>query len=102
MRIVTNEELERLKSEGKVVFADFYAEWCQPCKALSGVIDGFYRKYKNITFVKVNLETTVEPKQLYNIRSIPTVIIFKGNEIIDRSTGVNSSKYYEDILDKFE
>lgn len=102
MKIITIEELEKLKLEDKIIFADFYAEWCGPCRTLATTIESFYRNYKNVEFVKIDIETCRDLMAEYTIRNIPTVIIFKGSEIIDKSSGINNVRYYKEILNKIK
>lgn len=77
------EEITALNSlnkilEGKCVLVDFYAEWCQPCKMLSPIIEKLSTEYAGkITFVKVNIDEAKELAQRYNVMSIPTIILFK-------------------------
>ncbi len=72
-----------------VVFVDFYADWCGPCKFTTPIIEELSNdpEYKNITFVKVDVDQNQELSTQYNIFSIPTFIIFKNGKPVNQMTG---------------
>lgn len=69
------------------VLVQFSAEWCGPCKMLGPVIDEISVQYENINFVKVNVDESTETAVKYNIRGVPTVLLIKDGEIVDRFSG---------------
>ena len=69
------------------VLVQFSAEWCGPCKMLGPVIDEISVQYENINFVKVNVDENSETAVKYNIRGVPTVLLIKDGEIVDRFSG---------------
>lgn len=70
---------EQTIKTNRYVFVDFYADWCGPCKMLSPVIDQIAQEYenKNILFAKVNIDRNREVAMMFNIQSIPTMMIFR-------------------------
>lgn len=100
MREITIAELEQLQTEGKKILADFKARWCGPCKTLIPRIDNISNDYPNIEFVSIDVDDNQEGVVKLGIRSVPTVIIYDGETVIDRSQGVNHETYYKSILDK--
>jgi len=90
-------ETEVLKSD-KLVLLDFWAEWCGPCKALGPKLEEIAGELgEKVKIVKINIDENKETAQKYGIRSIPTMILFKGGQDTDMLTG-NLPK--EDIVNK--
>lgn len=80
-------EQEVLKSDTPVI-VDFWAEWCQPCKALSPLIDQLAESKKDkVKVVKVNIDENPNSPTTYGVRSIPTLMLFKGGELIETRVG---------------
>ncbi len=81
---------------------DFFATWCGPCKTMSPIVE----ETKNLLgdkakVLKVNVDNNREVSMKYNIRSIPTMVIFKNGEIVWRKPGVTSSKDLIEEVNKF-
>lgn len=70
---------EVLDAKG-VVFVDFYADWCGPCKITSPILEQISSEKKEIKFVKINVDENPDLASQYSIFSIPTFIIFKDGE----------------------
>lgn len=101
MTQINSERLNELLSTKNVVFVDFKADWCRPCHYLSTQLGTIVDKYSDkVTFVKVDVEDETELATKYEIRSIPTVLIFKDGEIAFRSVGMKSNNEFEDALKK--
>ncbi|VDP66167.1 unnamed protein product [Schistosoma mattheei] len=66
---------------------DFYASWCRPCSDIAPVFQELSIKYKNMKFVKIDVDKLEDVAQRYNVRSLPTFIFLRGAEQIDRITG---------------
>ena len=70
------------------VIIDFWAEWCGPCKILSPVYDKLAQDYQGkIKFMKLNIDENPKTPAEYGIRSIPTMMIFKGGEPVTQLVG---------------
>ena len=98
MTEVTGEQLEQLKKEGKNILLDLHGLWCVPCKQLMPKLELLEEQYKNVVFVKIDVDENMELAKDLGIRSVPTVIIYKGNELVNRSQGVQPDGFYKDIL----
>ena len=80
-------EQEVLESETPVL-VDFWAEWCAPCKMVAPVLDDLANEYDGkIKFTKVDVDTNPETAMKYGIRSIPTLLVFKGGSPVDQVVG---------------
>ena len=89
-KIESLEALEKLvKESSKVVVADFWATWCGPCRKLGPVIDEISESYNGkVKFVKVNVEDNTETAKTYSISGLPSLLVFKAGEAVERMTGL--------------
>lgn len=76
------------------VMVDFWANWCGPCLMLSPILDEISSENKNLTLLKIDVEAEPELAQKYNVTSLPTVIIFKDNQIIANLSGSRPKSEY--------
>jgi thioredoxin 1 len=70
------------------VLVDFYADWCAPCKRLSPVLDELAQETPDVRIVKVNIDRSPESAKSYQVKSIPTLILFKGGRPVARRGGL--------------
>ena len=79
---------EFIQSHDKPVLADFWAEWCGPCKMMGPILKSLAQDWKDrLTVIKVNTEEKPHLAQRFNISAIPTMILFKNGEEIHRVQG---------------
>jgi thioredoxin 1 len=75
-----------LKEKGPVV-ADFFADWCMPCKMLMPIIENLAEKYPNISFVKNNIMQSPGISRLLGVSGVPCVVLIKSGKEVDRFVG---------------
>ena len=89
---------ELVKGETPVV-VDFWAEWCGPCRMIGPIVDELATEYEGKVIVgKMNVDENNDVPGEYGIRSIPTILFFKGGELIDKHVGAASKNVLEDKL----
>ena len=94
-----NFENEVLASE-KTVLADFYADWCGPCRALKGTVEEISReRAATLKTVKINIDDEEELAETYGIYSIPCLIVFKDGKEVARSVGLRPKEEILAVVD---
>jgi thioredoxin 1 len=87
-RIVTDENFSEILNEGKPVVLDFWAEWCGPCRMVSPIIDELATEYEGRVIIgKIDVDENNEITTQFEIRTIPTVLFFKDQQIVDKHIG---------------
>ena len=94
----SNFEAEVLNSDTPVL-VDFWPEWCPPCKAIAPVLEELAGEMSGkVKIAKVNIEENPNAPTKYGVRSIPTLIVFKGGEIVSQNVGALSKPDLEKWL----
>ncbi|HHZ11470.1 MAG TPA: thioredoxin [Acholeplasmataceae bacterium] len=94
---ITGEEFA--KETAGTVLVDFYADWCGPCKMVSPIVDELSEENAEIGFKKVNVDDDPDLAMRYNVRSIPTLILFKDGVEVDRVIGFTPKQRLQAWLD---
>lgn len=91
---------EAVVTGNDMVIVDYWAPWCGPCKSFGPVFEQTSEKYPNVVFAKVNTEVEQEIARDFNIRSIPTLMVFRENVIIYSEAGALPASGLEQLLEQ--
>jgi thioredoxin 1 len=91
---------EVLESQTPVV-VDFWATWCAPCRAIAPALEELASQYRGrVKVAKVNIDDNQETPQQYGVRSIPTLLVFKGGRVVEQIVGAVPKAKLEDAIKK--
>jgi thioredoxin 1 len=94
----TKENFEQLVTDNDMIIVDFWASWCGPCRAFAPIFEQASEKYPGVVFAKVNTEEQTELAGYFQIRSIPTLMIFREKVIIYSEPGMLPAGHFEDLI----
>nr|VFK53064.1 MAG: thioredoxin [Candidatus Kentron sp. TUN]VFK53813.1 MAG: thioredoxin [Candidatus Kentron sp. TUN]VFK59542.1 MAG: thioredoxin [Candidatus Kentron sp. TUN] len=97
---LTNENFEQTIENNDIVFLDFWASWCGPCKTFAPIFEAASEEHPDIAFGKVNTEEQMALAQRFQIRSIPTIMIYREQIPIFMQPGALSAAALDDIIKK--
>jgi thioredoxin 1 len=84
-----------------VSIVDFWAIWCGPCRMMTPVVEEIDKEMDNVKVYKVNVDDYPELTGQFNILSIPTILIFKDGELVDKTIGVVSKSVLKSKINNF-
>jgi len=96
---VTNENFKDFTSDG-VSLVDFYADWCGPCKAIGPVIEQLSGEYDSVKIGKLDVDQNKETAEELGVRSIPTILVYKNGEVVEKHVGAASKSHLKSLIDK--
>lgn len=96
---VTDSNYKEFTSTG-VSLVDVWAPWCGPCRVVGPIIDELSNEYDNVRIGKLNADENEGTLKELEIRSIPTIIIYKDGEIVEKHTGMIQKSQLKSLIDK--
>ena len=85
---INNFQAEVIKSD-KITVVDFFADWCGPCRKLSPIMDEVEQEFsEKAKFTKINTDNNIDLAKEYQISGIPTLLLFKNGELVERMVGL--------------
>jgi len=78
----------------------FHAEWCGPCRMLAPIIENIKPKFSNVVFEDLDVDKDFELAQKYHVRNVPTVVVERDGEVIERFVGVQSELTYTNAINE--
>jgi thioredoxin 1 len=89
-------------AEGNVSVVDFWAEWCGPCRMIAPVIEQLADEYDGrVTVGKLDVDNNPEVAMKFGVRSIPTILIIKNGEVVDKHIGVTTKEALSKKIDAY-
>jgi len=96
---ITSKNFEEIISQDKPVLIDFWATWCGPCKRLGPIIEEIAAEYDGKAVIgKCDIEENDELTEKFGIMNVPTVVLLKGGQEVDRVVGLAMKNIYQDKL----
>jgi thioredoxin 1 len=96
----TKENIEDLVNNNDIVMFDFWASWCGPCQAFAPIYEAASERYSDVVFAKVNTEEEREIAAHFNIRSIPTIMVFRSQMLVFAQPGMLPESAVDELIGK--
>jgi thioredoxin 1 len=95
---LTKDNFDQTVTGDEIVLVDFWAPWCGPCRGFAPVFEAASEKYPDVLFAKVNTEDEQELAGSFNIRSIPTLMVFRENIIVFSQAGALPASSLDQVI----
>lgn len=98
---LSNSNFNETIENNKVVLVDFYADWCGPCQAFHPTLESLANEFEDRAIIsKINVDNNPELSHKFEVRSIPSVFLFKNGKLINKYVGLQSKDLLRQNIDK--
>ncbi len=97
---LTKDNFNETIDNNDLIIIDFWAEWCGPCKSFAPTFETVSERYPNVVFGKINTEEQMDLAQAFQIRSIPTLMVFREQVQLLAQPGALPAQQFEDLVQK--
>jgi len=98
---LTNENFNEIIKSKDLVLIQVSTSWCNPCKILTPIVEEVSDTLTNVYFGKLDADANSDTANQLGIRSVPTIIVYKNGEPVERLTGVQSKKKLTDLIEEY-
>lgn len=98
---LTTADFDTAVGSGKLMLVDFWAPWCGPCLAIAPILDELASEYGGkVAVAKINIDDHPEVAARFRVTGIPTLILFRDGEVLERLTGSRPKSAFKAVLDR--
>lgn len=99
-RTLTSSDFDSTIASG-VTLVDMYADWCGPCQRIAPIVEELSKDYAGkATITKLDVDASGDIAQRYGVMSIPTILLFKDGQLVDKAVGLQSKEDLENLVNK--
>lgn len=98
---VTDASFKTETKSAEVTLVDFWADWCPPCKMIAPILEELDKEMPDLNIVKLNVDDNQETASRFNVMSIPTLIVFKNGQPVDKFVGFTSKNALKTLVSRY-